>query len=36
MNTLYRVTLVGGPAAIRSAATGTPLVTMSWTFTTAP
>jgi hypothetical protein len=35
-NTLYRVTLTGGPAAIRSAATGAPLATMSWTFTTAP
>jgi hypothetical protein len=35
-NTLYRVTLVGGPAAIRAATGGTPLVSHSWTFTSAP
>ncbi|WP_341925220.1 peroxidase family protein [Nocardioides psychrotolerans] len=35
-NTLYRVTLTGGPAAIRSAAAGTPFVSTSWTFTSAP
>jgi Ca2+-binding RTX toxin-like protein len=34
-NTQYRLTLTGGPSAIRSLA-GTPLVTTSWTFTTGP
>ena len=32
-NTLYRVTLTGGAAAIRDLA-GAPLVTTTWTFTT--
>ncbi len=32
-NTVYTVTLTGGPAAIRSA-TGVPLTTTSWSFTT--
>jgi hypothetical protein len=35
-NTVYRVNVVGSPTAIRSAATGTPLVSHSWTFTSAP
>jgi hypothetical protein len=34
-NVQYRVTLTGGPAAIRDLA-GAPLVTTSWTFTTGP
>jgi hypothetical protein len=34
-NTQYRLTLTGGPSAIRTVA-GTPLVTTSWTFTTGP
>ena len=34
-NTLYRVTLTGGAAAIRDLA-GAPLVTTTWTFTTGP
>jgi hypothetical protein len=35
-NTVYRVNVVGSPTAIRSSASGTPLVNHSWTFTTAP
>jgi methionine-rich copper-binding protein CopC len=34
-NTQYRVTLTGGPAAIRDLA-GAPLATTTWTFTTGP
>ncbi len=34
-NTQYRVTLTGGANAIRGATGGAPLVTTSWTFTTA-
>ncbi|CAN5360717.1 hypothetical protein BH20ACT5_BH20ACT5_06500 [soil metagenome] len=34
-NTLFRVTLTGGPTAIRDL-DGEPLVTTSWTFTTGP
>ncbi|HET6918595.1 MAG TPA: Ig-like domain-containing protein, partial [Jiangellaceae bacterium] len=35
-NTVYRVNVIGSSTAIRSAATGTPLVSRSWTFTSAP
>jgi hypothetical protein len=35
-NTVYRVSLVGGPTAIRANSGGTPLVNRSWSFTTAP
>jgi hypothetical protein len=35
-NRVYRVNVIGSPTAIRSAATGTPLVSHSWTFTSAP
>ena len=34
--TQFRVTLTGGPAAIRSSTTGIPLATVTWLFTTAP
>jgi hypothetical protein len=34
-NVQYRVTLTGGPAAIRDLA-GAPLATTTWTFTTGP
>ena len=35
-NTVYRVSLVGGPTAIRASSGGAPLVNRSWSFTTAP
>jgi hypothetical protein len=35
-NTVYRVDVIGGPTRIRLATGGTPLVSRSWTFTSAP
>jgi Ca2+-binding RTX toxin-like protein len=35
-NRVYRVDIIGGPTRIRLATGGTPLVSRSWTFTSAP